>query len=113
MSTAKAASVLQSRLLGDIEQWTSAVMTWSRLQREMVCRSYPVKLSKGSTREESVVQMSSEPSGTEAAEKKRKRDDDGDEERWTFPPQEHTNSIRNRHGTLTDQSKNNAKKGEK
>uniref|UniRef100_A0A3P8RLC2 THUMP domain containing 2 n=1 Tax=Amphiprion percula TaxID=161767 RepID=A0A3P8RLC2_AMPPE len=34
-SPAKAASVLQSRLLEDKNQWTSAVMTWSRLQGEL------------------------------------------------------------------------------
>lgn len=79
----------------------------------MVYRSYPVTLSKGSTREESVVQMRYEPSGTGTTGKKRKRDDDGDEEKWTFPPQENTIGHKNRHDTLTDQSKDNAKKGEK
>ncbi|KAM7408384.1 hypothetical protein PAMA_002212 [Pampus argenteus] len=34
-NAAKAASVLQSRLLGDINEWTSAVMTWSHLQGEL------------------------------------------------------------------------------
>lgn len=83
----------------------------------MVYRSYPATLSKGSTREESVVQMRYEPSGTGTTGKKRKRDDDddgdGDEEKWTFPPQENASGIRNRHNTLTDQSKDDAKKGEK
>ncbi|XP_030296858.1 THUMP domain-containing protein 2 isoform X2 [Sparus aurata] len=37
-SPAKAASVLQSRLLSDKNQWTCAVMTWSRLQGEMADR---------------------------------------------------------------------------
>uniref|UniRef100_A0A8C4EKP3 THUMP domain containing 2 n=1 Tax=Dicentrarchus labrax TaxID=13489 RepID=A0A8C4EKP3_DICLA len=37
-SPAKAANVLQSRLLGDRNQWTSAVMTWSRLQGELAGR---------------------------------------------------------------------------
>lgn len=78
----------------------------------MVYRSYPATLSKGSTREESVVQMRSEPSGTGTTGKKRKRDDDGDE-KWTFPPQENASGIRNRHNTLTDQSKDDAKEGEK
>nr|XP_020457408.1 THUMP domain-containing protein 2 isoform X2 [Monopterus albus] len=32
---AKAASVLQSRLLGDKNQWTRAALTWSRLQGEL------------------------------------------------------------------------------
>uniref|UniRef100_UPI003AAF6638 THUMP domain-containing protein 2 n=1 Tax=Centroberyx gerrardi TaxID=166262 RepID=UPI003AAF6638 len=35
---AKAASVLQSRLLGDRSEWSSAVMTWSCLQRELAGR---------------------------------------------------------------------------
>lgn len=35
---AKAASVLQSRLFGDINEWTSIVMTWSRLQGELAGR---------------------------------------------------------------------------
>ncbi|KAM4591642.1 THUMP domain-containing protein 2 isoform 2-T2 [Odontesthes bonariensis] len=39
-SPAKAAPVLLSRLLGDRDQWTNAVMTWSRLQRELAaCRN--------------------------------------------------------------------------
>lgn len=79
----------------------------------MVYRSYPVTLSKGSTREDSVVQKRNEPSGTGTTGKKRKRDDDGDEEKWTFPPQENTSGIRNRHNTLTYQSKDDAKTGEK
>lgn len=87
--------------------------TWIRLQREIVYRSHPVTQSKGSTREESVVQMRYEPSGTETTGKKRKRDDDGDEEKGTFPPQENTSGIRSRHDTLTDQSKDKAKNGEK
>lgn len=52
MSIAKAASALQSRLLGDIDQWTSTVMTWSHLQRELETRLDPVNLLKGSTRED-------------------------------------------------------------
>lgn len=75
MSTAKAASLLQSRLLGDIDQWTSTVMTWSRLQRELKHRSYPVNRLKGSTREEivqcrNVVEMSDEQSGYNRKEEK-------------------------------------------
>ncbi|KAE8281042.1 THUMP domain-containing protein 2 [Larimichthys crocea] len=37
-SPAKAASVLQSKLLGDRNQWAGAVMTWSRLQGELAGR---------------------------------------------------------------------------
>ncbi|KAI3362778.1 hypothetical protein L3Q82_001833 [Scortum barcoo] len=42
-SPAKAASVLQSRLLGDADQWRKAVMTWSRLQGELAVRRSTVK----------------------------------------------------------------------
>ncbi|KAM3862646.1 THUMP domain-containing protein 2 [Diretmus argenteus] len=38
-SPAKVASVLQSRLLGDRSEWDDAVMTWSRLQRELASRN--------------------------------------------------------------------------
>ncbi|XP_071336139.1 THUMP domain-containing protein 2 [Trachinotus anak] len=44
-SPAKAASVLQSRLLGDRNGWTNAVVTWSRLQGELACRRTTVKTS--------------------------------------------------------------------
>lgn len=76
--------MLQSRLLGDIDQWTSAVMTWSHLQRELEHRSYPVNLLNASTREELVqfrnfFQMSDVQSGADTTEKKRKRDDDCDD----------------------------------
>lgn len=76
MSTAKAASALQSRLLGDKDQWTSTVMTWRYLQRELVHRPYPVNPSEGSAREEcrDVVQISFEQTG--ATEKKRKSEGD-------------------------------------
>ncbi|TMS04568.1 THUMP domain-containing protein 2 [Larimichthys crocea] len=37
-SPARAASVLQSKLLGDRNQWAGAVMTWSRLQGELAGR---------------------------------------------------------------------------
>lgn len=42
---AKAASVLQSRLLDDKNQWTSAVMTWSRLQGELTGSKNTIKTS--------------------------------------------------------------------
>ncbi|XP_023271487.1 THUMP domain-containing protein 2 isoform X1 [Seriola lalandi dorsalis] len=42
---AKAASVLQSRLLGDGSQWTNAVVTWSRLQGELANRRTTVNTS--------------------------------------------------------------------
>ncbi|XP_031171965.1 THUMP domain-containing protein 2 [Sander lucioperca] len=42
---AKAASVLQSRVLGDKNHWTSAVMTWSHLQGELEGRRTTVNPS--------------------------------------------------------------------
>ncbi|XP_060896191.1 THUMP domain-containing protein 2 [Labrus mixtus] len=41
-SPAKAASLLQSRLLGDRNQWACALMTWSRLQGELTGRGRAV-----------------------------------------------------------------------
>ncbi|KAM4607227.1 uncharacterized protein thumpd2 [Polymixia lowei] len=41
-SPAKAASSLQSRLLRDRGEWSDAVMTWSRLQRELAVSGTPV-----------------------------------------------------------------------
>ncbi|CAK6960756.1 THUMP domain-containing protein 2 [Scomber scombrus] len=41
---AKAASVLQSRLLGSLNEWSSAVMTWSRLQGELAGRRTTVDI---------------------------------------------------------------------
>ncbi|KAM7385322.1 hypothetical protein PAMP_001410 [Pampus punctatissimus] len=43
-NAAKAASVLQSRLFGDINEWTSAVMTWSHLQGELAGRRTTVNI---------------------------------------------------------------------
>lgn len=45
MFVAKAASVLQSRLLGDKDQWISAAMTCRRLQRELERRRAAVNTS--------------------------------------------------------------------
>ncbi|XP_053189029.1 THUMP domain-containing protein 2 [Scomber japonicus] len=41
---AKATFVLQSRLLGSLNEWTSAVMTWSRLQGELAGRRTTVNI---------------------------------------------------------------------
>uniref|UniRef100_A0A3B4Z1N9 Uncharacterized protein n=1 Tax=Stegastes partitus TaxID=144197 RepID=A0A3B4Z1N9_9TELE len=107
-SPAKAASVLQSRLLGDRHQWSSAVMTWSRLQGELAGSRTTVKTPKpeegrGSEeqgekgqnclvecrkspeeqREEENVNgrpRSGEQNGTQTLEKKRKRDHEEEEE---------------------------------
>ncbi|XP_029377179.1 THUMP domain-containing protein 2 [Echeneis naucrates] len=45
---AKAVSILQARLLGNRNQWTDAVMTWSRLQRELSDRRTHAKASSTS-----------------------------------------------------------------
>lgn len=71
--------MLQSRLLGDIDRWTTTIMTWSRLQGELEHRSYPGHLLKSTTRKE-VVQMRDEQPGADTKDKKRKRDVDSDEE---------------------------------
>ncbi|XP_041644907.1 THUMP domain-containing protein 2 isoform X1 [Cheilinus undulatus] len=44
-SPAKAASVLQSKLLGERNQWTGALMTWNRLQGELVDSRRTVKMA--------------------------------------------------------------------
>ncbi|XP_030604053.1 THUMP domain-containing protein 2 isoform X2 [Archocentrus centrarchus] len=49
-SAAKAASVLQFRLLDDKNQWTSAVMTWSRLQGELAGSKTTFKASNSALR---------------------------------------------------------------
>lgn len=93
MFIAKAASVLQSRVLGDRNQWTSAAVTWSRLQEELKGRrttgntpstalGVTRKREEGSGSERETVQRGEESSretcGVEAKtlEKKRKRDDE-------------------------------------
>uniref|UniRef100_H3CWS2 THUMP domain-containing protein n=1 Tax=Tetraodon nigroviridis TaxID=99883 RepID=H3CWS2_TETNG len=77
---AKAASVLQSRLLGDADPWTSSVLTWRRLQGALEHSSYSVNRLKGRTGEKSDdVRMSGEQSGADTTERKRKRDEDSDD----------------------------------
>lgn len=50
-SIAKASSLLQSRLLGDRNQWHSAVMTWSRLQGELAASRNADKTPRTALRE--------------------------------------------------------------
>lgn len=101
MSVAKAASVLQAKLLGDRDQWTSAVMTWRRLQGELAHRKTTVNTpspalavtTKGERRRrseegekcnvesrEGPAGQIEERSGARTSERKRKRDDEDDEE---------------------------------
>ncbi|KAJ4948085.1 hypothetical protein JOQ06_019625 [Pogonophryne albipinna] len=94
---AKASSVLQSRVLGDKDQWSSAVMTWSRLQGELSGRRRTTVKSQstalGFTRKtgeegrgseelkRGLVERGGQTCGAEAQtlEKKRKRDEGGNE----------------------------------
>lgn len=69
MSIAKAASVLQSRLLDDKNQWTSAVMTWSRLQGELADSKTTVKASSSAL---GVSEREAEVGGSEEQREERK-----------------------------------------
>ncbi|XP_037553847.1 THUMP domain-containing protein 2 [Nematolebias whitei] len=60
-SPAKASSLLQSRLLGDKNQWSSAVMTWSRLQGELAASRNADKTPRTALREK----VKKEGSGSE------------------------------------------------
>lgn len=107
--------MLQSRLLGEKNQWSDAVRTWRRLQRELECPrrrnealgvktrqeeeneedspSGVVQRRKGSGGpNESKVQGVEEPSGPGLMlVKKRKRDnDEEEEEERTIPAQDHS-----------------------
>ncbi|KAK1905339.1 THUMP domain containing protein 2 [Dissostichus eleginoides] len=90
---AKASSLLQSRVLGDKDQWSSAVMTWSRLQGELSGKRRTTVKSQstalGVTRKtgeegrgsqelkREIVERGGQTCGAEAQtlEKKRKRDE--------------------------------------
>ncbi|KAM6922918.1 THUMP domain-containing protein 2 isoform 1-T2 [Lycodopsis pacificus] len=84
---AKAASELQSRVLGDISQWTAAAATWSRLQGELSGRrmtDHKPRREEGRGSEEGrqgeTEQRDEESSrgtcGVEAQRMKRKRDEE-------------------------------------
>lgn len=100
--------MLQSRILGDGNQWTSAVMTWSRLQGELADRRTTINTPRtaegavtkrreeerrseeecdvqsqtcaGGQTEASGSQRSGKQNGTQSQERKRKRNDDEEEE---------------------------------
>lgn len=101
MSVAKAASVLQAKLLGDKDQWHSAVMTWRRLQRELAHKKTSANTpshsltvttkgerhSRSEEGEKCNVESRKGPggpteerSGTWTPERKRKRNDEDDDE---------------------------------
>lgn len=96
--------MLQSRLLGDKDQWISAAMTWRRLQRELERRRAAVSTTKQEEGSRSKVEQrcnvesrrrsggqstgngsgglgGGEQSRAWTLEKKRKRDDENEEER--------------------------------
>lgn len=118
MFAAKAATVLQSRLLGEKDQWRDAVMTWRRLQRELERKKPAHSTSRRKTGHEeeegdsqsevverrkisggpneSKVQRVEEPSGPGLKlKKKRKRDDEEEEEERTIATQDyiHVKSV--------------------
>lgn len=108
---AKASSVLQNRLLGDRSQWTSAVMTWSRLQGELAGRrttvnkptTAPTKREEGRGSEERETEQRGEKSSRETCgaeaqtpEKKRKRDDEEKESNIEKTAEEERTSERER-----------------
>lgn len=117
MFAAKAASVLQSRLLGEKDQWSDAVMTWRRLQRALERRNLNISTRRRKTRQEeeedsrselverrkisgglneSKVQTVEEPSGPGLTlKKKRKRDDEDEEEKSTIATQDYSDDVKN------------------
>ncbi|XP_068597801.1 THUMP domain-containing protein 2 [Brachionichthys hirsutus] len=91
LSAPKAASVLRSSLLGDGTQWTSAAMTWSRLQGEMAAgktkgseeeRRSGVQSGycTGGQREASSSQRSGRHERAQTLGEKRKREEEEEEE---------------------------------
>lgn len=117
MIAAKASSVLQSRLLGEKHQWSDAVLTWRRLQRELERRRAPLSTRRRETRQEeeeeeedsqsegverrktsggpneSKVQRVEEQSGPDLTlKKKRKRDD---EEERSIATQDYSDDVKN------------------
>lgn len=132
MFAAKAASVLQSRLLGEKDQWSDAVMTWRRLQREVERRKEPHSTKRKKTRQEeededededsrnevvekrkisggpneSKVQRVEEPSGPGLTlKKKRKRDDEEAEEDKTTATQDYSDDVKNGEKMKTPKSR--------
>lgn len=85
---ANAASTLQSRLLGDKSHWSTTVMTWRRLQRELADKRTAIntlgtRQSRGGQIEESGnnAQKSDEENGAQTVEKKRRRVEEVEEEK--------------------------------
>lgn len=125
MFAAKAASVLQSRLLGEKDQWRDAVMTWRRLQGELERRKAALSTRRRETRQEeedsqrevverrqisgganrSKVQRVEEPSGPDLTrKKKRKRGDEEKEEERTIATQDYSDDVKNGEKKKTPES---------
>lgn len=97
MFEAGAASVLQSKVLGDVAQWAGAAGTWSRLQGELSARratGHGKEEEQGGGREE---ESSGGTGGGEARRLKRKRDEDEEEEKQTNPERK-TDDAKEDHG---------------
>uniref|UniRef100_A0A1A7YYI5 THUMP domain containing 2 n=2 Tax=Iconisemion striatum TaxID=60296 RepID=A0A1A7YYI5_9TELE len=62
-SPARASHVLQSRLLGDRNQWTGAVRTWSRLQGELAANRNADKITAKKARKETEEEKGVEEEG--------------------------------------------------
>lgn len=129
MFAAKAATVLQSRLLGEKDQWSDAVMTWRRLQRALERRKASHSTSRRKTRQEeeeeqdslsevverrkisggpneSKVQGVGEPSGPGLTlKKKRKRDDEEEEEERTIATQDYVDDVKSGEKRRTPESR--------
>ncbi|XP_047458238.1 THUMP domain-containing protein 2 isoform X2 [Mugil cephalus] len=78
-SPAKAASMLQSRLLDDKNQWTSAVLTWSRLQGELTARRTTVKTSTSAL---GVIKRRGEERGSDPQETEEGNEREEQREEW-------------------------------
>ncbi|KAM8859342.1 THUMP domain-containing protein 2 isoform 2-T2 [Spinachia spinachia] len=109
---AKAASALQSRVLGDVAQWTSAAATWSRLQGELSARrvkGHGREEEQGGETEEGREEREEESSGgtcvVEAQRLKRKRDEEEEEEEKPTTPEKTTDNTKEDHGTRPSRTK--------
>ncbi|KAL6102251.1 thumpd2 [Pungitius sinensis] len=104
---AKAASVLQSRVLGDVAQWTGAAVTWSRLQGELSARRATGKEEEeeeGGSEEGREEESSRRTCGVEAQRLKRKRDEEEEEEEEQRPERK-TGDTKDDHGTRPNRTK--------
>lgn len=101
--------MLQSRLLGEKDEWSGAVMTWRRLQRELERRKAALTRQQEEDRWSEAVERREIPGGQNESEvqrvdepsrprwtlnKKRKRDDEEEKEEMATAAQDY-NSVEN------------------